>query len=76
MALPDGLFLVWFFIAVLVGYDGVIIERVRVGPIIGYDTCQRLVDAYEAETEEQQRGIPIAYCRYAILTVEQLSHAR
>ena len=71
MLLPDGTFLVWFFVAVLFDVNGIIQERFREGPIVGHENCQKMVEIYEDYAK--RRDLPSqAYCKYAILKLEEL----
>jgi len=76
MPLPDGTFLVWYFILALVNWDGHLAESAIYGPIVGYRNCEKMVMAYNAEIEAQDKGVSLTHCRPKILTVEELYNVR
>ena len=76
MPLPDGTFLVWYFVLALVNWDAHLIDTAVYGPIVGYENCERMVDSYNAQVEAQGKGVSLSHCRFKMLTADELYHVR
>ena len=72
MPLPDGTFLVWYVVLALFSWEGEPAETAVYGPIIGYDNCQKMVDAYNTHIEQTDRGVSISHCRPKFLTIDEI----